>query len=369
MSLTICNPARYVQGAGVIKEIGKYTSEMGLGDRALIVGGQTALSMTQSAIAESFDACNITYVTERFRGQATAEEIDRLVAIGKENKVNLIVGVGGGKATDVSKAVSIDIKAPVVIVPTIAATDAACSDTSVIYSEQGAFVGARVRPRSPELVLVGTDIIVKAPIRYLVAGMGDALATKFEAEACHQSGAGSFRGGAIPQSALCMARWSTDTVLEYGEAARKAAVQGIINQAFDDVVEASVYASSVAWENCGLATAHGMAHGFTVLGETKPYLHGEMVGFFTLTQLVLERQPDDLLHRVFNFCHAVALPVTLADIGLKDASKQTLMRGVEASIEEGSFELVRNEPFVVTAQMLYEAVAETDRFGSELAKK
>ena len=109
MSLIIGNPAKYVQGAGAIKEIGKYASKMGLGDKALVMGGRTALSTTQEAIAESFRAHGIAYVIETFVGEVTREEIDRLAAIGKRNKVNFVVGVGGGKAVDASKAVSINL--------------------------------------------------------------------------------------------------------------------------------------------------------------------------------------------------------------------------------------------------------------------
>ena len=366
MSLIIGNPAKYVQGAGAIKEIGKYASKMGLGDKALVMGGRTALSTTQEAVAGSFRTHGITYVVEKFGGEITRKEIDRLAAIGEKNKVNFVVGIGGGKAIDASKVVSIDLKVPMAIVPTIAATDAACSATAVVYSEEHAFQETPVRSRNPELVLVSTDIIVKAPVRYLVAGMGDTLATKFEAEACYKSATKNFHGGTIAQSALSMARWCSDTILEYGEEAKKTAEKGIVNQIFENVVEASVYASSVSWENCAIAAAHSMATGFTVLKETMPYLHGEMVGFFTLTQLVLENQPKELSDRIFKFCHSVGLPVTLAEIGLKDASKQLLMRGVEASSGKGAY--VHNEPFTVTPQMLYEALIDTDRIGSRLKK-
>lgn len=364
MSLIIGNPAKYVQGAGVIKEIGKYASKMGLGDKALVMGGRTALSTTQEAIAESFRAHGIAYVIETFVGEITRGKIEHLAAIGKKSKVNFVVGVGGGKAIDASKVVSIDLKVPLAVVPTIAATDAACSATAVIYSEEHVFQEVPMRSRNPELVLASTDIIVKAPVRFLVAGMGDALATKFEAEAAYKSANRNFHGGTIGQSSLGMARWCTDTVIEQGEAAKKAAEQGIANQIFEEVVEATVYVSSVSWENCNCAAAHAMTLGFTVLKETKPYLHGELVGFFTLTQLVLENQPKELLDRIFKFCHSVGLPVTLAEIGLKDASKQTLMRGVEASSGKGTS--VYNEPFTVTSQTLYEALINTDRTGTKL---
>ncbi len=364
MSLIIGNPGRYVQGAGTIREIGHYISAMELGDKGLVIGGRTSLSKTQAAIAESFKSQGITHLTQTFAGEVTRNEIDRLAEIGKKSQINFVVGVGGGKAIDTSKGVSIALKAPLVVVPTVAATDAACSALVAMFSEEHVFTGSIFRPRNPELVFVSTDIIIKAPVRFLVAGMGDALSTKFEVEAAQKSGIKNFHGGGAARSSLGIARWCTDTIVEFGEEAKRAAEQGMINQVFENVVEAVVFASSVSFENCaGLAAAHAMTTGFTVLKEVKPYLHGELVGFFTLAQIVLEKHPEELVNQLFKFCHSIGLPVTLAEIGLKNSWTELIMKGVEASCKKGS--RIHNEPFTVTAQMLYEALIETDRIGSQ----
>jgi len=66
---------------------------------------------------------------------------------------------------------------PVVVVPTIASTDAPCSACAVVYNEEGVVVRVEYQKRNPDLVLVDSEIIAQAPERFLVAGMGDALAT------------------------------------------------------------------------------------------------------------------------------------------------------------------------------------------------
>jgi len=365
MSLVIGNPSKYVQGAGAIKEIGKYASL--LGNKALVMGGRTALSVSQEAITESLREHKIEYAVERFRGESTRSEINRLVNFGRKNKVDFVIGAGGGKAVDAAKAVSFYLEMPLVIIPTIAATDAACSAQAPIYSDEHVFEELVIRPKNPDLVLVSTDIIVKAPIRFLVAGMGDAISTKFEAEACRKSSIINFHGGTAGESALCMARWCTDTVIEYGEEAKKFAEQGVVNEIVEKVVEACVYASSVSFENCGLSVAHGYQVGFTALEQTRPYLHGEIVGFSTLAHIVLENQPKEIMEKVFNFCYSVGLPVTLAQIGLKDAPRELLMRVIEESLNK--IEWLRNEPFPVTTDMLYEALITTDKMGKELLRK
>lgn len=131
----------------------------------------------------------------------------------------------------------------------MAATDAACSTLVATFSEEHVFSGSIFRPRNPELVLVSTDIIIRAPLRFLAAGMGDALSTKFEVEAAQKSGINNFHGGAAARSSLEIAKWCTDTVLNHGEAAKRAAEEGILNQVFEQVVEAVIFASSVSFEN------------------------------------------------------------------------------------------------------------------------
>ena len=50
-----------------------------------------------------------------------------------------VVGVGGGKILDTSKAVAYENNIPVAIVPTLASTDAPCSALAVVYSDEGVF--------------------------------------------------------------------------------------------------------------------------------------------------------------------------------------------------------------------------------------
>ena len=83
---------------------------------------------------------------------------------------------------------------PVLVCPTIASTDAPCSALSVIYTDDGVFEEYMFLPANPNMVLMDTEIIAKSPVRLTVSGMGDALATYFEAPCmpekrrCHMRG-------------------------------------------------------------------------------------------------------------------------------------------------------------------------------------
>lgn len=74
-----------------------------------------------------------------FNGEASDNEINRVVAIARENDNDVIIGLGGGKTIDSAKAIADILEIPVIIAPTIASTDAPTSALSVIYTDEGAF--------------------------------------------------------------------------------------------------------------------------------------------------------------------------------------------------------------------------------------
>ncbi len=109
------------------------------------------------------------------------------------------------------------------IAPTIASTDAPCSALSVIYTDSGEFDRYLMLPHNPNMVIVDTKVVAGAPARLLAAGIGDALATWFEARACSRSGATTMAGGKCTQAALALAELCYNTLVEEGEKAMLAA--------------------------------------------------------------------------------------------------------------------------------------------------
>ena len=176
-----------------MKNIGTYAAKCG--KKALVLISQGGYRRIGAMIEESFAGSDCDVVFDYFNGECCESEINRLVAIVKEKGCDLVIGVGGGKIFDTAKAVAYYAETPVFICPTIASTDAPCSALSVVYTEEGVFERYLFLPANPNLVLMDTDIIVKSPVRLTVAGMGDALATYFEARACQRSGATSCAGG------------------------------------------------------------------------------------------------------------------------------------------------------------------------------
>lgn len=105
---------------------------------------------------------------------------------------------------------------PVLVIPTVSATDAPCTGLSVIYKDDGSFSKYLFYPKNPDVVLVDSTVIANAPVKFLVAGMGDALGTYFEARMCARAKAPSLENGGITRSALALCRLCYETLLENG---------------------------------------------------------------------------------------------------------------------------------------------------------
>lgn len=352
-------PSRYVQGAGALAEIGEQVER--LGKKAFVTGGKRALSQTRESIERSFAEKGISNVFETFRGECCDSEIERLKTAAGSAGCDVVVAVGGGKVIDAGKAIAALMKVQLVIVPTIAATDAPCSALSVIYTEQGVFERYFILPQNPNLVLVDTSIIAKAPVRFLVSGMGDALATWFEAASCARAAAKNIPGGYSTAAALRLAKLCYEILMESGESAKLAVERGVVTPAVEKVVEANTLLSGIGFESSGLAAAHAIHDGLTVLEETHHAYHGEKVSFGTLAHLVLEDHPKEEIEEVLDFCTRVRLPITLAQIGIKEPTPEKIWRVAEKVCEPGM--MIHNMPFPVTPEMVYNAILAADAIG------
>jgi glycerol dehydrogenase len=216
-------------------------------------------------------------------------------------------------------------------------------------------------PKNPEIVVIDTKIIVQASSRFLVSGMGDALATWFEAESCKKKYAANMTGDVGSMTAYALAELCYKTLIEYGLLARLACESHVVTAALEHVVEANTLLSGLGFESGGLAAAHAIHNGLTVLNHTHKYYHGEKVAIGTLASLILTDKPRSVIDEVFTFCESVGLPTTLSDIGLADVTNNDLMKVAELACAKG--ETIHNEPIPVTAEMVFSSLKAIDMIG------
>ena len=364
MLKVFCAPARYTQGPSATLHLGPEIHNLGLEGPALIVAGRSAIRLLTPAWQSTFAQTNTPYEIFPFAGECTAAEVQRGVTAAQQIQAKIIIGAGGGKVLDAARAIAADLNLPIVNCPTIASSDAPCSALSVIYTEAGTVETYRIYRRNPDLVLVDTTVIAQSPARLLVAGMGDALATWFEAKVCVAGGVKNMRGGASTQSALALAELCYKTLLADGVAAIKALETKAPNAALERLVEANTLLSGLGFESSGLAAAHAIHNGLTTAHGTHSYMHGEKVAFGLLTQLMLESQLQVTINEVIAFSKSVGLPTTFAEIGIPNPSNELLHTIATRATLPG--ETIHNEPLPVTPAMVVEAMRAADDAGQSL---
>jgi glycerol dehydrogenase len=357
LAAVFASPGRYIQGAGAVGRIGGVLEQIGSA-RPLILGDP----IVDEIMGDTLDSISGATRVE-FGGECSPEEIDRVAQAASEGDADAVVGIGGGKTIDAAKAVAHPAGLPLVVVPTIASTDAPTSSLSVVYDEDGAFKEYRFFGRNPDAVVVDTAVIAGAPVRFLVAGIGDGLSTYFEADASSRTRKETMAGGAPTLAALAIARLCYDTLLEHGLAARLAVERQAVTPSVEKVVEANTLLSGLGFESGGLGAAHSIHNGLTALEGTHHYWHGEKVAFGVIAMIMLEERPAEVLAEVVDFCLEVGLPVTLEDIGLDDVGREDLQKVAEAACIDG--ETIHNMPFEVHPPMLVDAMLAADAYGHQ----
>ncbi|MGL4935474.1 glycerol dehydrogenase [Cetobacterium sp.] len=356
MENIILSPNKYIQGVDALKNIAKYAKK-----NAFVIADEFVLSITEDIINESFKNENLEVIFEIFNRECSKVEVNRLKEILKTKDSKIIIGVGGGKTLDTAKAVAYYCNLPVMIVPTIASTDAPCSALSVLYTEDGQFDEYLLLPSNPDIVLMDTKIISRAPARLLASGMGDALSTYFEARACERSNALNMGGGLPTKAAMALAKLCFDILIADGEKAMFAAQRSVCTKAVENIIEANTYLSGIGFESGGLAAAHAIHNGLTILEECHDLYHGEKVAFGVLVQLFLENAPMEEIDEVLFFCKNIGLPTSLEELGISSLETDKLFKVAELATAPG--ETIHNMPFEVTAEKVLAAILAADNYG------
>lgn len=350
-------PGRYIQGPGVLKtaskEIGKY--------------GKQVLMIIDPFVAQSIWPeysrwfCDLEVETFIFGGECCESEIEKVIKRAADCGSTVITAMGGGKTIDTTKAAAERMGIPAIIIPTAASSDAACSAVAVIYTPDGEVEKVIKTRNNPSAVLMDTEIIVKAPTRLLIAGMGDALATWFEADSVRSTNSPNVLGSKSSRTAHHLARLCYKTIVEYGALAIKACEAGSITPALEYIVEANTLLSGVGFESGGLGAPHAIHNGLSVLPISHHALHGEKVAFGLLASLFLTGKAPNLIEQIYCLYIELGLPTTFDDLGMGTVSPEELLYVGEASCLTGSN--IYHEPVTISAEKVRDALILANYYG------
>ncbi len=348
------SPGKYYQGPGLINHLAELTGQFG--KSAYVIIDTFFYESFKKKLTEQFKEAGNSLFADLFGGQCSENEIVRGLANATQAGADIIVGIGGGKTLDTAKDIANRMRLPVIIIPTTASTDAPTSGLSVVYKENGEHDHVDWYKKNPDVILVDSEIIAAAPPRFLIAGMGDALATYFEARAHKQSNTGNpdtMNGGDLlpTRAGMAIAKECYDTLLSKGEAALKAVCAGALTPAVEDIIETNTLLSGLGFENTGCSGAHSIANGLTVLPEAKKLLHGECVAFGTLVELIAEGADTEEIKTVFRFCKAVGLPTSFEDMHIPETEEN-----ITAVAEASMHSFWDCEPVTITAEDVVAAI-------------
>ena len=367
MKRSIVGPWRFVCGPGVLADIGHHAAA--LGRKALLMGGDTALELTGTTIKGALEARGVAWHEERGSHVTKRRaEVDALVEIGRAQAVDLVIAVGGGRVGDAAKSVARTLNVPLITCPTIAASNGPGTFSGQIEGDPQRSVWYR----GPDVLFADTAVIIQAGPRWLNSGMGDCLPFGGMAEMTERlgrtTGAESVMGltDCYPTLASqALAKLTYDTIMQYGAEAHRAAERGIVNEAFNRVVEAVVYCSVMAVSACGgVGGDHGYHPGNFGCCDKELY-HGEGVAFGALVNVMLFRWERERIVAQLRFTRSVGLPTTFADFDLADITRGEVREACLKMVGEGA-EPRYGLPWPISADDVADAMLEIDYLGRTL---
>ena len=361
MSLRIFGgPHRYLQGPGAIEELARIARPFGA--HPVVVADAFVLDLLGDRLANLFAAEAIEPIIRAFSGEITYPAIDALEASLDGERPSLAIGIGGGKSLDAAKGLARKLGLDVVTVPTIASNDSPTSSAIAMYDDHHVMISVDRLQSSPEAVIVDTALIAAAPSHFLLAGIGDAIAKKFEAEGC-ANGTGVTPFGTRPLlSAVVIADACYATLRRSAQTALADLARGALTEAVEDTIEATILMSGLGFENGGLSLAHSLTRGLVKARGAQDAIHGQHVAWGALVQLAAEGRRAEL-RSLTAFSLSIGLATCLEDLGMT--------RPTDAEIDEISrwtmtAPHIGNLPFPVDAHIIANAINVVESLSDEL---
>ncbi|MBQ2754511.1 MAG: iron-containing alcohol dehydrogenase [Clostridia bacterium] len=310
---------RYLQGKDYILKTGDEI--LRYGTSPLIIGGKTALSVAGEKLENSIkEKCNL-YEIVTHTGTCNDERAKELAQLANKKGYDVIVGVGGGVICDFAKMCAYFAKLPIINIPTSSATCASFTPLSVRYTPDGKTVGTKHFEYEVNEVIVDTKIIASQPPRLFLAGVFDALAKFIEIKHRYKEGGSGYPTGL--DYAYAMSKYSFDLLTEKTKKCLDDMEQNNITEDVENLMFTTISATGVISGIARGSNQTALAHKFYETAryffpvETKPYIHGEMVGIGLLLQNHYngEQQNNELL---LTLMKKYNMPYRVTDIGVSE---------------------------------------------------
>lgn len=256
---------------GELESVGEYLKHEGFNNIALFLS-EGIEEFFGEKLYHSLESENINV---QHRSVISDINIENVIHIAFEipKSVDVLVGIGGGKALDYSKYCAHVLALPFISIPTSTSNDGFCSPNASLLVE-----GKRksLTAKIPYGVIIDTKAIETSPISCIFSGVGD-LISKVTA-GYDWIKAAELTGERFNDFAYLIAENTVSDVLHYKNA-------GIRDKEFLYHLVNSLLMSGISMEIAGFSrpasgSEHLISHAFDQIA-TKPAMHGIQVGVAT----------------------------------------------------------------------------------------
>lgn len=272
-------PRIVIGGHGAIEKIGEVYEKVGGAKKCVIVTGDVTSKLAGNKVFEILSSMNIDIKIIKV-GKATDENVEMVKSEAKKFGAETIIGVGGGTKIDISKKASFDLGIDFISVPTSASHDGVASPRASIIRNG---ISVSVEANMPVAIVADTEIMVKAPFRYLASGAADVLSNITAVK--DWALAHRLKGERISNSAMMISEFAAKEIINNASQIKpnlEESVWFVMKQIAYSGIAMSIAGSS----RPASGSEHMFAHAVEALGKSQA-LHGELCGIGTIISMYL----------------------------------------------------------------------------------
>jgi glycerol-1-phosphate dehydrogenase [NAD(P)+] len=268
-------PRRVVVGGGITSYFGEYFKGMfSWASYVVVITGPRIRSLVFPRVKETLEDQGIS-VDAEVVNDASVETAELLVEKLGSDRVDVLIGLGGGRSIDLAKYSANMLGLPWISYPTVASHDGI---TSPFASLKGFEKPVSRKAKMPDMIFIDVEIIMKAPRRYNIAGFGD-LVGKFTSVRDWKL-AHKLKGEYYGEYSASLALLSAKHVLTYYKEIAVGSIEGY-RVLLEALVSSGVAMGIAGSTRPASGSEHLFAHALSMIAR-KPPLHGEAVAVGTI---------------------------------------------------------------------------------------
>ncbi|MCL1949684.1 MAG: iron-containing alcohol dehydrogenase family protein [Turicibacter sp.] len=321
---------RFISGENVLADLPEYLAPF---KSPVILSGEKSLDAFHE-----FYGQKLPYEIFTYARKASREDAKRLVQEIGEG-ADAIVAIGGGMLLDTAKMVANRLGVELVMIPTIVSNCAPYTPLAVVYSHEGhQFLDTEFMLKTPYMTLVDWKFMLRTPLEFFIAGIGDTFAKWYELEAIVRH-LDIKNLKAAQRLGIVAAREILSILEEDSESAIASLKDGVITGEFSRVVDTIIAIAGTVGgfgERYGrVSGAHALHNALSLIESTHEVLHGAKVAYGILVQLAYTGDWEEI-KKLRPLYKRLDLPRNLADIKVTGEGMKKLPKVAEfaASKEE-----------------------------------